>query len=136
MPSISFKPELLASVLIGKKTETRRISKVGDSLPIINRFGSVRSMFNICENGQIRLLYRIGNDYAIVPGRGQRAVGRVTVTNLGLENLFDISQESVDRECFGATPQEYIDRFQAMYKKPSDWNPWLRVITFKLLEDS
>lgn len=131
MPSLSFKPELLDKVIRGRKTETRRLSREGESIANGVLWSRQHSPKPHSFLG-IRRLFRVGQSYAVVPGRGQHQVGRVVVTQLRLERLFDITQESVDRECFGATPQEYISRFQAMYKRSAKWNPLLRVVTFRL----
>ena len=132
MPSLSFTPDNLASVLAGKKTETRRLARDGERIDggilwAQQRPPAPPSLI------RVRRLFRIGQDYAVVPGRGKKAVARVLVTALRLEHLFYIGLNSVERECFGDTPAEYIAKFQALYHKPANWNPLLRVISFVLL---
>lgn len=52
-----FKPELIQKILSGEKTVTRRPLKAGE----------------------YECRYKVGRTYALQPGRGQRAVGRILV---------------------------------------------------------
>ena len=75
MPSLSFKPELLSKVMSGQKTETRRLSRSGESIAngvLWSRQHSPKPHSFI----GIRRLFRVGQSYAVVPGRGKSQVGR------------------------------------------------------------
>lgn len=61
-----FKPDLCAKVLAGEKTQTRR--------PVKWAAGALVSV-----EPPIPCQYRVGRDYAVQPGRGQKAVGRIRV---------------------------------------------------------
>ena len=74
-----FKEVLLAKVLDGTKTMTRR-SATGRR-------------------------YHVGRDYAVQPGRGKFAVARVRVTGTRTEFLGDISYPDALREGFRSTVQ-------------------------------
>ena len=60
-----FKPELAEKVLAGEKTETRRVVK----------------------DGEVECRYVPGRDYAVQPGRGKRAIGRIYITDVRREKL-------------------------------------------------
>jgi hypothetical protein len=156
MPALSYTPENMLSVLLLLKGETRRLFKDGDGMDVnmetfplatadIRDFacdhnpealrldlalGNVPIPVEAVRTAKGALKYAVGRTYAIVPGRGKPAVGRVKVTHLSVERLNQITQESVDRECFGATPAEYIAGLRAMYRKPAAWNPLLVAIRF------
>lgn len=147
MPAISFTPENLLQVLLLRKTETRRLIYEGDrgvlfkgELSLLLGAPSLVSLpANLHEltDATGRTKYQVGRSYAITPGRGKHAVGRVEVSKLTAEYLYQITQESVDRECFGATPEEYISRFHVLYRKTKEhppWNPLLVAIRFKLVQ--
>ncbi len=149
MPAISFTPINLLAVLQGKKTETRRLLKGGRVLNIdglLHRRAGHQIRLDKPLDDQTpiyatrivspigTLKYAVGKTYAITPGRGKKGVGRVLVKQLTIEPLFQIDQASVDRECFGRTPTEYIQRFQALYNKPERWNPMVVAIRFELVE--
>jgi hypothetical protein len=68
-----FKPDLVALILASQKAHTRRSVKEGDTtLGILfgdgTRFDRVR--------------YRVGQSYALRPGRGKHAVGRIAITDI------------------------------------------------------
>ena len=67
-----FKPEFIPLLESGRKTQTRRLVKEGDD--VIQHY-VIQGVF---RNG--RLLWRLNNTYAVQPGRGKKAVGRVRVT--------------------------------------------------------
>jgi hypothetical protein len=57
-------------VLRGEKTETRRLAKEGDTVV----FGKLIEYNKI--TGGCRLVYRLDDTVAIIPGRGKKATGR------------------------------------------------------------
>lgn len=74
-----FKPELARLVAKGKKTQTRRII-----------------------NGK-PCHYEVGHDYAVMPGRGQAQICRVTILDRRRERLGDVRYEDVLAEGFNTT---------------------------------
>lgn len=60
-----FKPEMVEKILGGEKTVTRR--------PV--KFDAVTSAWLPCR-------YEVGKDYAVQPGRGKKAVGRIRVLSV------------------------------------------------------
>lgn len=81
---MNFRPELAEKVLAGEKTVTRRI---GSNNP--------RSPWWI---GACTLTP--GKDYAVCPGRGQHALGRVTVESVTGELLGELSDDEARAEGF------------------------------------
>lgn len=68
---MQFKPDLAKLIIEGKKTQTRRIVKPGQEWEKYYATGApVRDA--VITNG--REVYRVGNTYAVCPGRGKRAL--------------------------------------------------------------
>lgn len=63
---MNFRPELAEKVMAGEKTVTRRLVS-----------GNPRSPWYIERCG-----LKVGQDYAVCPGRGKDAIGRVTIVHL------------------------------------------------------
>lgn len=84
-----FKPELCAKVLDGSKTVTRR--------PL---------------NGPC--LYQVGKDYAVQPGRGKHAVGRILIEDIdyqALGHICTLGDKEARREGF-----EHVGEFMAYWR--------------------
>ena len=65
---MNFRPELLAKVLSGEKTRTRRIVKPNE----VRCIDSVASVVATLPSGKTRLKWREGNTYAAAPVRSRR----------------------------------------------------------------
>ena len=52
------------------------------------------------KEGEAECRYVPGRDYAVQPGRGKRAVGRVRVTDVRREKLEEITHDGACREGF------------------------------------
>lgn len=81
-------------VLDGSKVATSRIVKPGD-------------MANALTTGEIfavtagsRLVYALGKDYAVQPGRGKKAVGRVRITGIDRYDVRTITGAQARAEGF------------------------------------
>lgn len=83
---MNFKPELAQAVMAGRKTVTRRL--VSDN---------PRSPWWRERCGLI-----IGRDYAVCPGRGKHAIGRVRIVNSGMRPLSRMNVREAHREGFGS----------------------------------
>lgn len=81
---MNFRPELAAAVMRGDKTVTRRL--VSDN---------PRSPWSITGCG-----LKIGRDYAVCPGRGKHAIGRVRIVNVGQRPLGRMNVREAAREGF------------------------------------
>jgi hypothetical protein len=80
---MNFRPELAAAVMAGEKTVTRRLMN-----------GNSRSPWG----PDCRL--RPGRDYAVCPGRGKVAIGRVRVKSVDLMQLGILGIREAEREGF------------------------------------
>ena len=119
-----FKPELVRLVMQGKKTATRRLA---NGAP--------------CR-------YEPGNDYAVQPGRGKPAVGRIMVLDVDRQLLGDLTFKDALAEGFrttadfarywmllhetgyqpnGATADELVERWLSRHGDSEVW-----AITFEL----
>jgi hypothetical protein len=132
-----FKPELVAKILAGEKTQTRRAVKDGDlaafrkdgrlhSLPpseVHSSFGMTAVMRSsyvpdpAADSPQkVRVIlkkWEVGRTYALQPGRGKRAVGRITITAIRYcARASDISVSDARAEGFATA-----DEFQAVYER-------------------
>lgn len=85
-----FKKELAGKILKGLKTQTRRPDKEGD-------YGDAW-VTTIYRNG--RKLWKIGQVYAIQPGRGKPGVGFLKIKNIRNEDVRYISQTDAVAEGF------------------------------------
>lgn len=81
---MNFRPELAAKVMAGEKTVTRRLVSDNPASPWWKeRCGLVP-----------------GRTYAVCPGRGKRAIGRVLVTDATLMQLGVLTDEEARAEGF------------------------------------
>ena len=85
-------------VLDGTKTQTRRLVKPGEWVGYIGK--DVLS-------GTGRTVYEVGKTYAVQPGRGQAAVGRIRITSIRQEDVRQISKADALAEGFSG-PLEFL----------------------------
>jgi len=86
-----FTPKNAVLVMNGEKTQTRRERKSGDRAII--RDGKICAI----ERGG-RLLWEVDHSYAVQPGRGKPGIGRIWLTEIRDQNLWDISKEDICAE--------------------------------------
>jgi hypothetical protein len=89
-----FKPELLAKVLSGEKTQTRRARKdthIFDGFRVVNLRDVTKRPIT---------LWRIGQTYAACPGRGKVQQGRILIKSIDFQRLSEISEADARREGF------------------------------------
>jgi len=122
--------ETWQQVLDGTKTQTRRPVKDGDEgHHILPRGG----FLSVEHNG--RLKWALGFDYAVQPGRGKKAVGRIRITGIWRQRLREIWVE----ECRAEGITGVFARFgfeqlwNSLYRKPYRWedNPEVWVLEFE-----
>jgi len=116
-------------VLRGTKTDTRRIAKRDDYI----------GMYGDLFEG-VRMVYRVGDTVAVIPGRGKKATGRARIVGLRIEPLLDITEEGARAEGV-ANRGEYLalwDKIQrtvpAAKRRFAMTNPLVRVITLERLD--
>lgn len=90
-----FSGELCGKVLDGSKTQTRR--------PVRRD-----------ELGEKPCPYRVGQTYAVQPGRGKRAVGRILVLSVDRVAVCAISTPDAVAEGF-RSGVEFMDRWRSFY---------------------
>lgn len=87
-----FAPDLAEAVVAGRKTVTRRRVK-----------------------GDAPCRYEAGRDYAVQPGRGKKAIGRIRILSVRKESLAGITADGeAKREGFRRVA-DFVDRWAAMY---------------------
>jgi len=90
---MQFTQKLIEDILARKKTQTRRLVKPGDAWEQTgHRFDAV------IRNG--RTLWRVGQTYAVCPGRGKPQVARFRLLRIRREDVRDISQGDAIAEGF------------------------------------
>jgi hypothetical protein len=83
---VIFKPRMVESILEGCKTVTRRPAKWEPD-------GEEGGRISPCR-------YEVGKAYALQPGRGKKAVGRILVTRVSQEIIACIDDAEADLEGF------------------------------------
>ena len=143
---MQFTRENAEMVMAGRKTQTRRPVKawwtVNDrdwhQLPGYGQRGSLDAVIDctvsIFPTEKHRIKWQVGKDYAVQPGRGKHAIGRMCITNIRQERAGDISEADAIAEGFDGV-QGFIDIWTALYGK---WTPeqavW--VLDFELVNGS
>lgn len=91
---MQFTKENAAKVMAGTKTQTRRIVKEGE---YFFTFGNVKTVMQprLFWNSQYAtgvVKWEEGRTYAVCPGRGKPAIGRIRLLSIRKEKLQDISE--------------------------------------------
>ena len=81
-------------VLDGMKTQTRRLVKEGD----FQLDWPMTCVFREMKSGGDRLIWRENQTYAVQPGRGKHAIGRIGIIDIRREQLQEISYEDIGAE--------------------------------------
>ena len=148
---MNFTSENCEKILRGEKTMTRRIANpdyVGmDWRGILDHSIDVAGVYDQYNN---RRIWGIGHTYAICPGRGKKAVGRIRITAIRRERLQDITPEDSIREGINIIPLEtnivpievyrigFIALWDNIYRSQpaKQWNknPEVWVLSFELVK--
>lgn len=114
-------------VLDGTKTQTRRPCKPGEFYePADAANGYPEGVFRWKRNDTDEWLersvpkYIVGKDYAVQPGRGQKAVGRIRITGIRRENVRKISDDDARAEGF-ASRNAFLYLWQLMHDEDDAW---------------
>ncbi len=94
---MNFQPELVAKVVSGEKTVTRRIANDNPRSP--------------WWRGGCSLI--VGHDYAVCPGRGKPAVTRVRIVEIRLVRLGWLDDNEATREGFDS-PAAFREAWEAI----------------------
>ena len=96
-------------VLSGDKTWTWRPKKDGDSLYLDALTDDITC---VARNG--RFHWQVGNTYAVQPGRGKAAVGRIKIAEILERRPCDIRPGGLRLEGFRGTQLSLYDQFRAV----------------------
>src|SRR5579885_2397708 len=134
---MNFKPELLAKVLSGEKTQTRRIARDNDytwMCGMVKRYGrrEVPSYSEICHANNRPRFVR-GKDYAACPGRGKPQQGRIRILTLWREMASEISEDDARAEGF-ASRDEFLAKWDEINGKGKR-DAYVWVIEFELVKE-
>lgn len=110
-----FRPELAEKVLAGDKTQTRRLKSDNPRSPWWRE----------------RCAYVVGREYAIQPGRGKVAIGRLLITEVREALLGDISYGDARAEGF-ESPSHFMRYFREL-NGDLDYDAPLWALTFSLV---
>lgn len=104
------------TVLDGKKTQTRRIVKPGEEL-VGFAPGMPRISYSVIKGNHVK--WKIGRTYAVQPGRGKKAVGRIRITDIRQERLRNISHDDIEAEGIPHDLYDYAHEHRAAF-----WQLW------------
>lgn len=107
---MNFKEELLAKVLAGTKTQTRRPVKDGDEFCVDYSEGSY-----VVNSRRTR--YHMYQEYAACPGRGKPQQGRIYIDWIKREDVRQISGDDIVAEGF-TSAFDFFKVWSGFYDKP------------------
>lgn len=96
-----FRPDLARAVMRGAKSQTRRPVKPGEQ----------------------RCRFHPGGSYAVQPGRGEPAIGRIVVTRVTRERLVELTPADADAEGFATVAEfarTWLDLYDPSYRGALD----------------
>lgn len=128
---IMFSPDMLELVLSGKKTQTRRRWTIGET--IIQETDGVETWITGAFDVKGRSKWRLGNTYAVQPGRGKKGVGRVRIISIRIERFCDISQADAEAEGF-TDPAGFFAKIRELYGADFDLTAPCWVLEFRLVK--
>ncbi|KKK51212.1 hypothetical protein LCGC14_3117180, partial [marine sediment metagenome] len=94
---MQFTKDSIDAIKSGDKIHTRRPVKDGEMYAFINLNGGEWHQSEV-RTAKGRLKWLAGNTYAIVPGRGKKSVGRIRITAIRRERLWDITEQDAIAE--------------------------------------
>lgn len=137
---MNFTPEMLAKVLDGTKTQTRRPVKQGDKKDTIERYLAVSYHARWYGGEDIqavirseRILWGKGKTYAVCPGRGKKAVARMKITKIRAECPIDISDADARAEGFESR-EAFWDKLRSLYGTNVNLTAPYWALTFELVK--
>ncbi len=113
---MNFRPELAAKVMAGEKTVTRRLVSDNPRSP--------------WWHGRCGM--KVNHTYAVCPGRGKNAIGRVRILDAVLVPLRDLDEAEAHREGFESAAA-FFDGLIAINGKPVDRDEWVWRVEFRVV---
>ncbi len=141
---MNFTPENAKKVMDGTKTQTRRIVKDGEH---VNPYAR-----DIVYHGNGTVKWAMGKQYAVCPGRGKPAIGRIRITAIRRERVQGISPDDCWAEGIsrtvgiflrdGTSALDPVASFAFLWdsiyegQKGKQWadNPLVWVLTFEVVK--
>lgn len=110
-----FTPENAQKVMTGLKTQTRRPEKEGDA-----GYEASGRIMSVYRNGRLR--WHVGLEYAVQPGRGKIAIGRIRLKSIRRERVNAITASDAFAEGIRlpTLPEETPEKFTAAFREL--WN--------------
>lgn len=107
-------------VLSGEKTATSRIVKLCD-IGQMNSIGGAdmepgEGIYAVMDHNTSRTIYAVGQDYAVQPGHGQKAVGRIRITSIERYDVRTITEARARAEGY-SDPLEFLGTWVSMHDK-------------------
>lgn len=146
-----------AQVLDGRKRQTRRPVKPGDEARYDHK-GNIIAVYRrrpkkrgdeAWYNHKGRLLWQVGKDYAVQPGRGKRSIGRTPpVEEIRRERLGQITRTDISAEGVRDQPKSAYSLYDArsvfarlwdsLYRKPYRWvdDPEVWALEFERVKEA
>ena len=129
-----FKPYLAEAILQGKKTQTRRLPTTNGAV----LYDNDNTIIAVYQNGRLR--WKVGRTYAIQPGRGKKAIGRLHLLGIRQEPLQAINWRDARNEGLAdANPTKaFVSLWNDINPTPGTcWqdNPEVFVLTFELITE-
>lgn len=91
-----FTPENAKKVLSGQKTQTRRPCQETDQAVLVD--GKIDEVIAVFNDIHKRRKWKVGNVYAVQPGRGKKAIGHIKLLSIRQERVNEISEEDAKAE--------------------------------------
>ena len=116
-------------VMDGTKTQTRRLVRDGDfslEWPMMCVFSGAKGN---------RLRFRENQTYAVQPGRGKYAIGRIGIIKIRRECLNSITHDDAQAEGVGRSIAAFAELWDNIHPKGKRWidNPDVWVLEFELV---
>lgn len=130
---MQFKPQLMALIREGIKTQTRRPVKDGDILEtdLYEGFFNEAPFHHVAVTNNGRIRWQVCSGYAIQPGRGAKGVGFIYITDIRQERLGDITQTDALAEGF-ASREAFFAYWDSLHGR-LDLNQSVWVLSFQFV---
>lgn len=148
---MNFTPDMLALVLSGKKTQTRRpadrtrlyskriLANNGQKAVVTRKWLGMSCSDTLDgpvvydEYTDWRVKWMVGRTYAVAPGRGKHGVGRIRLLDIRLEPADVITEEDARAEGFDSR-EAFFDKLRSLYGANVDLTAPYYALTFELVQ--